>query len=207
VADNTWATPYFTKPIEYGVDIVLHSTTKYLGGHSDILGGALIFRQEDDRYLFIKDFQKLGGGVPSPFECWLLARSLATFAIRMPVHATNAMALASYLNDHEKIDAVYYPGLPDFPGHTIAKEQMKGGYGGMLSILVKGGREAALALCKELKLIRHATSLGGVESLIEHRKSAEGDLSSTPENLLRISVGVEHIDDLINDFQQALLKI
>jgi cystathionine gamma-synthase len=207
VADNTWATPYFTKPIELGVDIVLHSTTKYMGGHSDILGGALVFKAEDERYAFLKDFQKVGGGVPSPFECWLLCRSLATFAIRMPVHATNAMALAIYLEVHDKIEAVYYPGLQSFAGHEIAKQQMKGGFGGMLSILVRGGKEAALAVCKNLKMIRHATSLGGVESLIEHRKSAEGDLSLTPEHLLRISVGVEDVGDIIEDFKQALSKI
>lgn len=204
VADNTWATPYFTKPLEMGVDIALHSTTKYLGGHSDILGGALIFKEKDARYEFIRTFQKTGGAVPSPFDCWLLCRSLATFTARMPIHAHNAMRLAQYLSEHPAIDTVLYPGLPDNPQHDIARRQMKGGFGGMLSILVQGGQEAALRLCSRLRIFRHATSLGGVESLIEHRRSVEGPDSPSPENLLRISVGIEDAEDLIADFRAAL---
>lgn len=207
VVDNTWATPFYTRPIELGVDIVLHSTTKYLGGHSDILGGALIFKESNERYNFIKATQKLAGAVPSPFDCWLLCRSLTTFVARMPIHANNAMQLALYLESNEKIERVLYPGLPSHPQHEIAKKQMSNGFGGMLSILVKGDRATALKLASSLKLLTHATSLGGVESLIEHRKSIEGALSPTPDNLLRISVGIENINDLIADFEQALDSI
>lgn len=207
VVDNTWATPFYTRPIEFGVDIVLHSTTKYLGGHSDILGGALIFKESNERYNFIKATQKLAGAVPSPFDCWLLCRSLTTFVARMPIHANNAMQLAQYLESNEKIERVLYPGLPSHPQHEIAKKQMSHGFGGMLSILVKGDRSTALKLASSLKLLTHATSLGGVESLIEHRKSIEGALSPTPDNLLRISVGIENINDLIADFEQALDSI
>lgn len=207
VADNTWATPWFTNPLDMGVDIVLHSTTKYLGGHSDVLGGALIFKAADTRYEFIRTFQRTGGAVPSPFDCWLLCRSLATFALRMPVHAHNAMQLALFLSQEPAIELVMYPGLPSDPQHEIAKKQMKGGFGGMLSILVKGGRETALGICSGLKIFKHATSLGGVESLIEHRRSIEGESSPSPDHLLRISVGIEHIDDLIADFRQCLDKI
>lgn len=207
VADNTWATPFYTRPTDLGVDITLHSTTKYLGGHSDILGGALIFKETNERYERIRAFQKLGGAVPSPYDCWLLCRSLTTFVARMPIHSNNAAQLATYLEAHPKIERVLYPGLASHPQHTIAAKQMQNGYGGMLSILVKGERSTALKLANELKLFTHATSLGGVESLIEHRKSIEGDASPTADNLLRISVGIEDIKDLIEDFKQALDKI
>lgn len=207
LADNTWATPYYTQPLELGVDIVLHSTTKYLGGHSDLLGGALIFKTMDERYEFIRNVQKYGGAVPSPHDCWLLCRSLATFTARMDVHAANAMQLAQYLETHSKIEQVLYPGLPSHPQYAVAAKQMKNGYSGMLSILVKGGRAEALQLAHHLKLFTHATSLGGVESLVEHRKSVEGDASLTPDNLLRVSVGIESVKDLIADFEQALTAI
>jgi cystathionine gamma-synthase len=207
VADNTWATPFYTRPTELGVDIVLHSTTKYLGGHSDILGGALIFKEQGQRYEFIKACQKLGGAVPSPYDCWLLCRSLTTFVARMPIHSNNAMQLAQYLETHPKIERVLYPGLASHPQHEVAARQMENGFGGMLSILVKGDRSTALKLADKLQLFTHATSLGGVESLIEHRKSIEGDLSPTPDNLLRISVGIEDVKDLINDFEQALQSV
>lgn len=207
VADNTWATPYYTNPIDLGVDIVLHSTTKYLGGHSDILGGALIFKENNQRYEFIRNYQKLGGSVPSPYDCWLLCRSLTTFTARMPIHSNNAMQLAAYLETHPKIERVLYPGLPSHPSHAIAKKQMNNGFGGMLSILVKGGQAEALQLASALKLFTHATSLGGVESLIEHRKTIEGPTSATPNNLLRISVGIEDTKDLLQDFEQALTHI
>ena len=147
------------------------------------------------------------GAVPSPFDCWLLGRSLKTFAARMPIHSANAMQLAQFLEEAPEIERVLYPGLPSHPQHTIAQKQMKGGYGGMLSILVKGGRESALKLCSLLKLFTHATSLGGVESLIEHRVTIESPDSKTPDNLLRISVGIEDIDDLISDFKQALKSL
>jgi cystathionine gamma-synthase len=207
VADNTWATPFYTQPLELGVDIVMHSTTKYLGGHSDILGGALIFKEENERSEFIKNCQKYGGAVPSPYDCWLLCRSLTTFSARMPIHSNNALQLAQYLETHAKIERVLYPGLPSHPQHAVANKQMKNGYGGMLSILVKGKREEALKLTANLKLFAHATSLGGVESLVEHRKSVEGDASLTPDNLLRVSVGIEDVKDLIKDFEEALAAI
>lgn len=207
VADNTWATPFYTQPLKLGVDIVMHSTTKYFGGHSDILGGALIFKETNEQFEFILNVQKYGGAVPSPYDCWLLCRSLATFSARMPIHSNNAMQLAQYLETHSKIERVLYPGLESHPQHLIAQKQMKNGYGGMLSVLVKGNREDALKLASSLQLFAHATSLGGVESLIEHRKSVEGDASATPDNLLRISVGIEDAKDLIADFEQALTSV
>ncbi len=203
--DNTWATPYFTKPFHLGVDLVMHSTTKYFGGHSDILGGCIIFpiNKSETLYQSIRTFQSVGGAVPSPFDCWLLNRSLATFAIRMPIHAQNALKLAKFLENHPEIEKVNYPGLSSNEFHGVAQKQMVGGFGGMMSILVKGGEKEALALASKLKLFKHATSLGGVESLIEHRYSVEGVHSASPQNLLRISVGIEHIEDLIADFEQA----
>ncbi|HMQ48752.1 MAG TPA: aminotransferase class I/II-fold pyridoxal phosphate-dependent enzyme [Saprospiraceae bacterium] len=204
VCDNTWATPFFTRPLDWGVDISMHSTTKYMGGHSDLLGGAVVCRENDERCAFLRNFQQIGGAVPSPFDCWLLCRSLATFAVRMPIHAANAQALAEYLNKQSPIEKVLYPGLSSDPGHEIAQRQMLGGFGGMLSVLVKGGRETALKLSSSLKIFKHASSLGGVESLVEHRRSIESEDSLTPDNLLRISVGIEHVDDLIADFEQAL---
>jgi cystathionine gamma-synthase len=207
VTDNTWATPFYTQPLNSGVDIVLHSTTKYLGGHSDILGGALMFKETNERYEFIRNVQKYGGAVPSPFDCWLLCRSLTTFHARMAIHSANAMQLAQYLETHQKIEKVLYPGLPSHPQYSIAKKQMKNGYSGMLSILVKGERKDVLQLAGNLKLFAHATSLGGVESLVEHRKSVEGDASLTPDNLLRVSVGIEDVKDLTGDFEQALSTV
>lgn len=207
VADNTWATPYHTRPLELGVDVVLHSTTKYLGGHSDILGGALVFARADARYEWVRNAQQLGGAVPSPFECWLLNRSLATFAARMPIHNANAAALANYLQQHPAVEQVLYPGLATHPGHAIAARQMRNGFGGMLSILLRGNRDTALRVAGALHYFAHATSLGGVESLVEHRKSVEGPDAATPDNLLRISVGIEAINDLIADWEQALRSV
>ena len=204
--DNTWASPYFTQPLNLGVDIVMHSSTKYLGGHSDILGGALIWKNTLNSQIAekLQNIQKLGGAVPSPFDCWLLSRSLSTFCLRMPQHAQNAMALATYLETHPAIEKVYYPGLKSHQGHEIAKKQMINGYGGMVSILIKGDEENAIKVATKLKIFRNATSLGGVESLVDHRKTAEGEHSTTKPNLLRISVGIENVSDLINDFKQAL---
>lgn len=208
--DNTWATPFFTKPFNFGVDVVMHSTTKYFGGHSDILGGCVIFPPniQHEMNTKIRTFQSVGGAVPSPFDCWLLNRSLSTYAVRMPVHAQNAMKLATFLENHPQIEKVNYPGLKSNEYHRIAKKQMIGAdgvpsFGGMMSILVKGGQKEALALASKLQIFKHATSLGGVESLIEHRYSVEGVHSKSPENLLRISVGIENIGDLIADFENA----
>lgn len=204
--DNTWATPYFTKPFELGVDVVMHSTTKYFGGHSDILGGCVVLNGNlpTEKATLIRQFQTVGGAVPSAFDCWLLSRSLATFAVRMPVHAQNAMKLAMYLEKHPKIEKVNYPGLKSNEFHRVAKKQMKNGFGGMMSILIKGSQEEAMKFASSMKIVKHATSLGGVETLIEHRRSSEGTHSVSPENLLRISVGIENIDDLIADFEAAL---
>jgi cystathionine gamma-synthase len=202
--DNTWATPFHTNPLLLGADVAMHSTTKYLGGHSDHLGGVLVLKEKGPLADFLYVYQKAGGGVMAPFECWLLNRSLASFAARMAVHNLNASHLATYLSTHPAIECVLYPGLPSDAGHIVAQKQMQNGYGGMLSILVKGNKALALAICSKLKLFKHATSLGGVESLIEHRKSIEGPTSATPENLLRISVGLEHHADLVADFHQAL---
>lgn len=205
--DNTWASSYFCRPLDMGVDIVMHSTTKYFGGHSDIIGGCIILRDRPDLIIKIRDFQTLGGAVPSPFDCWLLFRSMATYPIRMKVHGENAMQLATYFKNHSKIEQVHYPGLASSPYHQVAATQMQHGYGGMLSIIVRGGAEATLKLASSLKLVTHATSLGGVESLVDHRHSAEGIHSASPANLLRVSVGIEDIQDIINDFDQALHSI
>jgi cystathionine gamma-synthase len=207
VVDNTWATPFCTNPLLIGADIVLHSTTKYLGGHSDLLGGVLIFKENNSLSEKLRVIQKLGGAVPSAFDCWLLCRSLTTFSARMEIHCRNGLALATYLQSRPEIEKVYYPGLPSHPQHATALKQMQNGFSGMLSVLVKGNQETALLLAGKLQLFKHATSLGGVESLIEPRKSVEGTLSATPENLLRISVGIENINDLIHDFEQAFEQI
>ena len=201
--DNTWPTPILQRPLALGADIVMHSTTKYLGGHSDLLGGAVIVRAQDAFYDRMHRVQTVGGAVPSPFDCWLLARSIRSLPYRMRGHCANARAVATFLAGHPRIERVNYPGLPDHPGHTIAARQMSD-FGGMLSIQVRGDAADALALTGRLRLFIRATSLGDVESLVEHRKSVEGPQSPTPDNLLRLSVGLEHPDDLIADLAQAL---
>ena len=201
--DNTWPTPILQRPLALGADIVMHSTTKYLGGHSDLLGGAVIVREQDAFYDRMHRVQTVGGAVPSPFDCWLLARSIRSLPYRMRGHCANARAVATFLAGHPRIERVNYPGLPDHPGHEIAARQMSD-FGGMLSIQVRGDAADALALTGRLRLFIRATSLGGVESLVEHRKSVEGPQSPTPDNLLRLSIGLEHPDDLIADLAQAL---
>ncbi len=201
--DNTWASPLGQRPLQLGADLVMHSTTKYLGGHSDILGGVVVSRVDDEHFERIRTVQTIGGAVPSPFDCWLLLRSIRTLPFRMRAHAEGAMRVAEYLADHPQVAEVHYPGLPTHPGHEIAARQMLS-YGGMLSIEIEGGMEAAVAMAARVQLFTRATSLGGVESLIEHRASVEGPTSQTPANLLRVSVGLEHPDDLIADLAQAL---
>ncbi len=201
--DNTWPTPLNLNPIYFGADLVMHSTTKYLGGHSDILGGAVISKAKDEFFDRIREIQRSQGAVPSPRDCWLLTRSIRSFPYRMRAHNANAMEVAAYLNDHPRIREVYYPGLSGHPGHDIARSQMSG-FGGMISFLYDGSAEEALAVVAKSELITRATSLGGVESLWEHRRSSESEGSTTPENLIRLSVGLEHIDDLIADLEQAL---
>jgi cystathionine gamma-synthase len=206
VVDNTWATPIWQNPITLGADIAMHSTTKYFGGHSDLLGGALVVNKNPILAEKLRKIQKVGGAVPSPFDCWLAARGIRTMPLRVKAQTTSATKLAKFLESHSAIAAVYYPHLPSHPQYEVAKKQMRGA-GGMLSVEVNGGRNAAMKLANTLKLFAHATSLGGVESLIEHRKSIEGEASQTPDNLLRISVGLEHPTDLIADFRQALKKL
>lgn len=201
--DNTFSTPYNTNPIEFGADFVMHSTSKFLGGHSDIIGGALIAAKSDEYFDNIRMIQRKQGAVPSPFDCWMLVRSIRSFPHRMRMHNQNASEVAKFLESHSKISNVYYPGLPTHKGHNIAAAQMKG-FGGMISILIDGDYNETLKVVGKSKIIRRATSLGGIESLWEHRRSSESDTSTTPENLIRFSVGLEHIDDLISDIEQAL---
>jgi len=201
--DNTWATPVLQRPLELGADLVMHATTKYLGGHSDILGGAVVAREADEQFQRVRAVQSSAGGVPSPFECWLVMRGIRTLPYRMRAHSANALALARFLESHPRVERVHYPGLESDPGHAVASRQMALP-GGMLSFLVRGGREDAMALTGRLHLFTRATSLGGPETLIEHRQSIEGPRTRAPENLLRVSVGLEHADDLIDDMRQAL---
>jgi cystathionine gamma-synthase len=203
VCDNTWATPLLQRPLALGCDGVMHSTTKYLGGHSDLTGGALILPADDEWAARLRTLQQLAGGVPSAFDCWLLMRGIRSVAWRMRGHCDNAARVASFLASHPAVDVVHYPGLASDPGHAVASRQMAG-YGGMVSVEVKGGAEAALGVVRRVKLFTAATSLGGTESLIEHRASVEGPESRTPPGLLRLSIGLEHAEDLVGDLDQAL---
>jgi cystathionine gamma-synthase len=201
--DNTFSTPVFQKPLEIGCDIVMHATTKYFGGHSDLIGGVLACKKNDDLWKKIRNIQVLSGAVPSPFDCYLTVRGIKTLPYRMRGHAQNATLLAKFLDSHHQVEKVFYPGLKEHLGHEIAKSQMSD-YGGMLSFLVKGGAEEARKVVNSVKIFTQATSLGGVESLMEHRASVEGPGTKTPQNLIRISVGLEHVEDLIQDLNQAL---
>ena len=202
--DNTWPSPVLQRPIEHGADVVMHSTSKYFGGHSDVLGGCLVLKEKDALAEQIKSIQTLTGAVPSPFECWLVTRGIKTLHVRVMQQTKNAAKLARFLEKHPKIEQVNYPGLKSHPHHKVAKKQMTEGFGAMLSVQVKGNAKNAMQLTGRLKLFTTATSLGGVESLVEHRKSIEGADSPTPDNLLRISVGLENVDDLILDWKRAL---
>jgi cystathionine gamma-synthase len=203
VCDNTWATPVLQRPLELGCDLVMHSTTKYLGGHSDLTGGALVAPVESEWTVRLRTLQTLGGAVPSAFDCWLLMRGIRSLPWRMRGHCANAAAVAAFLAGHDAVEAVHYPGLAADPGHAVAARQMAD-FGGMVSVEVKGGAAAALAVVRGVRLFTRATSLGGPESLIEHRASVEGPESRTPPGLLRLSIGLEHPDDLIADLDQAL---
>ena len=200
--DNTWATPILQKPLDLGADLVQHATTKYFGGHSDVLSGALVVKNPElaER---LRKIQVFGGAVASPFDCWLLTRGIKTLPLRVKTQTENARKLADFLATHPKVEVVHYPGLQSHPGHEIAQKQMSG-FGGMVSFQVRGNQETAMQVAGKLALFTRATSLGGVESLVEHRRSVEGILSQTPENLLRVSVGIEDADDLIADLEQAL---
>ncbi len=202
--DNTWA-PLIQHPFALGADLVMHSTTKYFGGHSDVLSGAVIAREESDFFQRIREVQRLAGGVPGPFDCWLVHRGMATLPWRMRAHCENAMRVAQFLESHPRISKVHYPGLRSHPQHDLACRQMER-FGGMISFELKENGATALQLPNKLKVFTRATSLGGVESLIEHRQSIEGPESLTPASLIRLSIGLEHPDDLIADLAQALAR-
>jgi len=203
--DNTIATPILQNPIQLGADIVMHATTKYIGGHSDVLGGAIIMRDDDEWSARLKRVQILMGASQNPLDCYLLARGLKTLPLRMREHSASALALAEKLEKHPAIDKVHYPGLTSHPQHALAKRQMPHGFSGMISIQIKGDEANARRVASNLNLFQQATSLGGVESLVEHRRSIEGPDSKTPGNLLRLSIGLEHVDDLWEDLNSSLL--
>lgn len=204
--DGTWATPMLQPALALGADVVVHSTTKYLGGHSDLTGGVVVVKEQGELLEKVRFVQGIGGGVPSGFDCWLLLRGIRTLPYRMRGHCANARQVAHFLADHPKVHTIYYPGLEDHPNHDVAKRQMRD-FGGMLSIRVVGGADSADKVAASTKIFWRATSLGGVESLIEHRAPVEDENTKTPWDLLRISVGLEHPDDLIADLAQALSKI
>ncbi|HTD28326.1 MAG TPA: aminotransferase class I/II-fold pyridoxal phosphate-dependent enzyme [Xanthomonadaceae bacterium] len=203
VSDNTFATPILQQPFALGADVIMHSTTKYFGGHSDVLGGALVFSQNDAFFERVAHRRHLTGAILAPFSAWLTLRGCRSLPARMAMHCANAKRVAEFLSTHPAVERVNYPGLPSHPGHAIAANQMRD-FGGMLSIELRGGRDAALAMAGKLRVFTNATSLGGCESLVEHRASVEGAKPFSPLNLLRFSVGVEHIDDLLADLEQAL---
>jgi len=211
--DNTFASPYFQKPLNLGADIVVHSMTKYLGGHSDVVGGAVI-TSRDDLYETLKFHQNAAGATPGPFDCWLVLRGLKTLALRMKAHEQNAIAIARYLEKHPAVEKIYYPGLASHPQHELAKQQMSG-FGGMISIVVRGGAENARKFLTGTKLFALAESLGGVESLVCHPATmTHGSIPKEVreqrgivDSLVRLSVGVEDTDDLLADLETALSKV
>jgi cystathionine gamma-synthase len=203
LVDGTFATPALVKPLVLGADVTLHSTTKYIGGHSDVLGGALVFRRQSEQVSRIRQVRKLLGGVAAPFSSWLVLRGLRTLAVRMRVHSANALIVASFLEPHGQVSEVFYPGLTSNSGHLLAKQQMSD-FGGMLSFRVQGGRERAIEVASRVRLFINAGSLGGPESLIHHAVSFMHSPGHTPDDLLRLSVGLEHPADLMDDLKQAL---
>ena len=202
--DSTVATPVLTQPIKYGADIVMHSATKYLNGHCDVTAGALATAREDEFWKSICDIRCKGGAILGSFDAWLLQRGMRTLFLRINRACESALLIARHFEAHPQVESVIYPGLPGHPGHEIAKRQMEGGYGGMLCIQVKGGPKVALNVVKRCEVFTRATSFGGVESLIEHRYSIEGEGSPVPRDWIRLSVGIESVDDLIADLEQAL---
>lgn len=203
VVDNTWATPVLQRPLELGADAVMHSATKYIGGHSDLMAGVVIVPEASPLERPLRMVQRHKGSVAAPFDCWLALRGLQTLPLRMRAHCEGAQKVAEALVAHPHVENVLFPGLPDDPGHKHARQQMSG-FGAMLSFIVRGGAEAAMAVAGQLQLVTRATSLGGTHSLIEHRASVEGPKSMAPSGLLRVSVGLEHPDDIIADLTQAL---
>ena len=204
ICDSTFATPVLQRPCDFAIDMVMHSTTKYIGGHSDVSGGVLVTKH--DNYLFerVRKAQIYGGAVPSPFDCWLTVRGVDSLPYRVRAQAEHALRLACHLTANPAVEAVHYPGLTSHPQHTLASRQMQGGFGGMLSIQVRGCAATAMGVTTRTQLFTRATSLGGSHSLIEHRASVEGPTTRTPPNLLRLSVGLEHPDDLMADLDEAL---
>ena len=206
--DSTVATPVLTQPLALGADLVMHAATKYLNGHSDLIAGTLTTRADNQHWQKVRKVRAQIGGTLGSFEAWLLLRGLRTLHLRVRTACASAQRFAEHFDGHPLVEAVLYPGLPHFPGHDIARRQMQGGYGGMLSLRVKGaaqgGEAAAIAVAANTQLWKRATSLGGTESLIEHRASVEGAGTPAPPDLLRLSVGIEHVDDLIADMEAAL---
>jgi len=204
VVDATVTPPLTTRALEHGADIVFHSGTKYFNGHSDVVAGILVAAEDNELWQEIRLVRSLMGGILGPFEAWLLLRGMRTLALRFDRASQNAQRLAQHFDRHAALEKVLYPGLETHPGHDIACRQMSNGFGGMLSLLVRGGADEARAIAGKTRLFVRATSLGGVESLIEHRASVEGPHSAVPKNLLRLSVGIEDVDELIADLEQAL---
>src|SRR5215469_14760605 len=202
--DSTVATPLLTRPLALGADLVMHSATKYLNGHSDVVAGALVTAQKDAFWQRIVGLRTSHGGILGPLEAFLLLRGMRTLPLRVAQACRSAQTVATHFTRHPRVRAVLYPGLPETPGHEIAKRQMQGGYGGMLSVCVAGGEAAAIATAARVNVWKRATSLGGVESLVEHRASVEGPDSPAPPDLLRMSVGIEAVEDLIDDLETAL---
>ena len=205
--DCTAAPPTTTRALELGADIVFHSATKYLNGHSDLNAGVLVTREATPLWQDIIDVRRLTGGLLGTFEAWLLLRGMRTLSLRYERSSSNAMKIAEFLESHDAIEKVMYPGLPSHPSHEIARKQMSNGFGGMMSVQIKGGAEAARKFVSCVRTFVRATSLGGVESLIEHRRTVEGPHSEVPVNLIRLSVGIEDVDELIEDLRQALSDI
>ena len=202
--DSTVPTPVLTRPIELGADLVMHSATKYLNGHGDVVAGALVTARDDEHWQRIQQVRAEGGAILGSFEAWLLQRGMRTLFVRVNKASASALRIAEHFDGHPELESVLYPGLASHAGHDIARRQMQGGFGGMLSLCVRGGEQAALSVAKRCRVFIRATSLGGVESLIEHRYSIEGAKSPIPKNLLRLSIGIEHADDLVADLEQAL---
>ena len=207
LVDNTFASPALQRPLTLGADVVLHSTTKYIGGHSDVVGGALLTSDPelDEAFAFL---QNGAGAVPGPFDAYLTLRGLKTLVVRMQRHTENASRVAEFLADHPAVSVTLYPGLSSHPNHDVASRQMSG-FGGMVSVRLRGGRQAALDLCSRTEVFILAESLGGVESLIEHpgamtHASTAGSLLEVPDDLVRLSVGIEDVVDLVGDLEQAL---
>ncbi|HET9762076.1 MAG TPA: PLP-dependent transferase, partial [Casimicrobiaceae bacterium] len=202
--DSTVATPLLTRPLQLGAHVVMHSATKYLNGHSDVIGGALVTAADDVLWQRIRYVRAAGGSVLGPFEASLLLRGMRTLHVRLRAACANALAIAERFNGHPKLSHVLYPGLATHPGHAVAARQMHGGFGAMLSLRVAGGEAAARSFAARLRVFKRATSLGSVESLAEHRASVEGPDTPCPPDLVRLSIGIEHVEDLIADIEQAL---